>query len=165
MSLFLWKNHTRYFSSMWITVSVRYRTIELKLLAIVWAMKNCYLYLLGLQHFPLVVDHRPLVSILDKKSLDQIDNPWLQRLKSKIVQYNFSIEWVCSSTHKIPDAFSCALISQLPIEDQQAETAIENHVNLIIHQQFAVNALQTTILSQWHRIRQVKENSTRWQWI
>ena len=43
------------------------------------------------------------------------------------------------STHKIPDAFSRA-----PIEDQQAETAIEKHVNLIIHQQFAVKTMQTT---------------------
>ena len=92
----------------------------------------------------LVVEHRPLVSILDKKSLDQIDNPRLQRLKSKIVQSNFYTEWVCCSTHKIPDAFSRAPISQPTIEDQQAETAIEKHVNLIIHQQFAVNSLQTT---------------------
>ena len=86
-----------------------------------------------------------IVSILDKKSLDKIDNPRLQRLKSKIVQYNFSTEWACGSTHKIPDAFSRAPISQPTIEDQQAETAIEKHVNLIIHQHFAVNSLQTTI--------------------
>ena len=65
-------------------------------------------------------------------------------MKSKIVQYNFSAEWVCGSTHKIPDGFSRAPISQPTIEDQQAETAIEKHVNLIIHQQFAVNSLQTT---------------------
>ena len=68
----------------------------------------------------------PRVSILDKESLDQIDNPRLQMLKSKIVQYNFYTEWVCGSTHKIPDAFSRAPISQPTIEDQQAETAIEN---------------------------------------
>ena len=38
-------------------------------------------------------------------------------------------------TRTIPFAFQ---------EDQHAETAIEKHVNLIIHQQFAVNPLQTT---------------------
>ena len=43
----------------------RYATIELELLAVMWAMTKCKFYLGGLQHFNLVTDHRPLVPIVN----------------------------------------------------------------------------------------------------
>jgi hypothetical protein len=59
----------------------RYSMVELELLAVVWAVKKCRLYLAGLPNFTLVVDHQPLRSILDKKTLDQVETPRIQRLK------------------------------------------------------------------------------------
>ncbi|XP_045114017.1 uncharacterized protein LOC123506168 [Portunus trituberculatus] len=64
----------------------RYATIELEMLAVVWAMGKTKFYLTGLQHFNLVTDHRPLVPILNSYSLDAIENPRLQRLKEKIAR-------------------------------------------------------------------------------
>ena len=52
----------------------RYAMVELELLAATWAMKKCRVQLLGLPHFELVVDHKPLVTILDPHRLDDIDN-------------------------------------------------------------------------------------------
>lgn len=52
-----------------------YATIELELLAVVWAMSKCQLYLIGLQHFRLMKDHRPLVPILNAYTLDVTENP------------------------------------------------------------------------------------------
>ena len=68
----------------------RYATIELELLAAVWAMSKCKYYLIGLQHFELVTDHRPLIPILNHYSLDAIENPRLQRLKEKLSAYLFT---------------------------------------------------------------------------
>ncbi|KAG0729731.1 Retrovirus-related Pol polyprotein from transposon opus [Chionoecetes opilio] len=48
----------------------RYAVVELELLAVVWAMRKCRMYLLGLSTFELVVDHKPLVPILDHHTLD-----------------------------------------------------------------------------------------------
>ena len=57
--------------------------VELELLAAIWATKKCRIQILGLPHFQLVVDHKPLVTILDRHLLDDIDNTRLQRLKEK----------------------------------------------------------------------------------
>ena len=107
----------------------RYAIIELELLAVVWAMKKCQLYLLGLDKFLLHVDHRPLVCILDKKHLGEIENPRLQRLKEKILKFNFVTEWVKGKEHCIPDALSRAPVAKPTPEDSEAEEVI----NLKIH--------------------------------
>ena len=58
-----------------------YATIKLELLAVVWPMMKCKLYIAVLQHFGLVIDHRPLVPLLNRYSLNAIDNLRLQHLK------------------------------------------------------------------------------------
>jgi hypothetical protein len=47
-------------------------------------MRKCRFYLLGLSTFQLVVDHQALVIILDKYTLDAVENPKLQRLKERL---------------------------------------------------------------------------------
>ena len=71
----------------------RYAMVELELQAVVWAIKRCKLYLQGLPHFNLIVDHQPLVTILDKYTLDAVDNRRLQNMKSKLTLYNFTTTW------------------------------------------------------------------------
>ena len=59
----------------------QYAMVELKLLTVVWALKKCRFYLQGLPHFEDLVDHRPLLPILNHFTLDAIENSRLQRLK------------------------------------------------------------------------------------
>jgi hypothetical protein len=99
----------------------RYAMIELELLAAVWAMKKCRIYLFGLQHFTLRVDHRPLVPVLNDKSMDAIENPRLMRLCEKILPYNFTTEWTKGKDHNIPDALSRAPIQDPTPEDAKTE--------------------------------------------
>ena len=68
----------------------RYAIVELELAAVEWAMRKCRLYLLGLPSFQLVVDHQALVTILDKYTLDAVENPKLQRLKERLSPFVFS---------------------------------------------------------------------------
>lgn len=84
----------------------RYATIELELVAAVWGMQKCRLYLLGLQSFDLVLDHKPLLPILNAYTLDAVQNPRLQRLKEKISGYSFKAVWKKGKEHAIPDALS-----------------------------------------------------------
>ena len=60
----------------------RYAMVELELQAATWAMKKCRIHLLGLEHFELVVDHKALVTILDKHRLDDVDNTLKRRRRS-----------------------------------------------------------------------------------
>ena len=100
----------------------RYAMVELELLAITWAVQKLRLYLLGLSHFTLVTDHRPLVGILDRQTLDAVDNGRLKRLKVKLAPYNFTTVWRKGATHKIPDAFSRSPVSKpTPEETKESE--------------------------------------------
>ena len=109
----------------------RYAMVELELLAATWAMKKCRIHLLGLEHFELVVDHRALVTILDKHRLHDIDNTRLQRLKEKTALFSFTTRWMKGKYHCIPDALSRAPVSDPLPEDQEAEEELEHHVHAI----------------------------------
>ena len=59
-----------------------YAVVELELLAILWAVSKCRLFLARLQHFTVLTDHNPLIPILNSHCLDKVENPHLQRLKT-----------------------------------------------------------------------------------
>ena len=71
----------------------RYTVIELELLAVTWAVSKCKIFLMGLQHFHIVTDHNPLIPILNSHRLDEIENPRLQRLRTRLMAYNFTAVW------------------------------------------------------------------------
>ena len=71
-----------------------------------WAITKCKLFLAGLPHFTVVTDHNPLIPILNNHRLDEIENPRLQRLKSSIMAYNFTTQWVKGVQNNAPDALS-----------------------------------------------------------
>ena len=77
--------------------------IELDMLGVAWAVRKCHTYLAGLQ-FHLIVDHQPLVPILNTYTLDQVENPRLQRLLLKVYSYQFTISWQQGSRHAFADA-------------------------------------------------------------
>ena len=87
----------------------RYVIIELEMLAVAWGIAKCRLFLAGIPHFQLVTDHHPLVPILNCHRLDEIENPLLQRLKTRIVGYNFTAQWIKGTLNHAPDALSCHL--------------------------------------------------------
>ena len=103
-------------------------------------MNKCRIHLLGLEHFELVVDHKALVTILDKHRLDDVDNSRLQRLKEKTALFSFTTRWTKGKDHCIPDALSRAPVSDPLPEDQEAEEELEHHVHAI-----TINASRMTL--------------------
>lgn len=81
-------------------------------------MSKCHFYLVDLQHFTLLTDHLPLVSIINHYSLDVVENPRLQRLKEKILTYIFTAVWRAEKQLCIPDALSCTPVSQPTPENE-----------------------------------------------
>uniref|UniRef100_A0A0P4VQ24 RNA-directed DNA polymerase n=2 Tax=Scylla olivacea TaxID=85551 RepID=A0A0P4VQ24_SCYOL len=113
-------------------VETRYATIELELVAVVWAIAKCRYYLLGLPRFTIVTDHRPLVPILNSYTLDAIDNPRLQRLKEKIIGYVFTAEWRKGKSLAIPDALSRAPVDKPSPEDVALGKEAYAHVRVMV---------------------------------
>ena len=94
----------------------RYAIIELELLALSWAILKCNMFLAGLPHFQVITDRNPLIPILNSHRLDEIENPRLQRLKTRIMGYNFTAEWLKGKNNHAPDA-----LSRNPVSDPQPQ--------------------------------------------
>lgn len=99
----------------------RYSTTEIEMLAVIWAMKKCHVYLMGMNSFKLVTDHRALVSLLDKHRLDELPNPRIQRMREKIMGYKFNTEWIKGKSNTIPDVLSRFPVDQLDDENENDE--------------------------------------------
>ena len=84
-----------------------YSTLELELTAIVWAIQKCNFFLKGINHFEVLTDHRPLVGIF-AKSMPQIDNARITRLREKVSHQPFSVKWMAGKENIIADALSRA---------------------------------------------------------
>ena len=81
----------------------RHALIELECLAVVGAVKKCGLFLHG-SLFDIVTDHCPLVPILNHYSLDQIENPRLQRLVLKLRPFQLHATWCKGTDNPFADA-------------------------------------------------------------
>ena len=97
----------------------RYAVIELEMLAVYWAISKCRMFLTGLQHFIILTDHNPLIPILNNHCLDELENPRLQRLKTRLMAYNFTAQWLKGSKNDAPDA-----LSYHPVSDPQTHEAL-----------------------------------------
>ena len=80
-------------------------TLEFECLAIQHAIKKCKFNLHGKDNFAVVTDHKPFVGICNK-NLDDLDNPCLQRMREKIIGYNFQLEWIAGKPNLLADALS-----------------------------------------------------------
>ena len=102
----------------------RYATIELEALAVCWALQKCRLFVGGLSNVEVLTDHRPLVPILNSKTLDEIENPRLQRLKLRMSEFGqFTATWVPGSQHVAADALSRSPVDRPKEGDECGEDA------------------------------------------
>ena len=108
----------------------RYAIIKLEMLAVCWAVHKCNLFLAGLQHFTVVTDHNPLISIMNSHRLDEIENPRLQRLKTKLMAYNFTAEWLKGTENDTPDALSRNPVSDPELHELLAELDVDNNPDM-----------------------------------
>ena len=115
-----------------------YATIELEMLATVWAMHKCGYYLKGLHHFEHITDHRPLIPILNHYTLDAVENPRLQRLKEKLSPFTFTAKWRAGKQLCIPDA-----LSRHPVSCPTDEDDMLNDVS--VRDYVAVRAVHTLV--------------------
>ena len=106
---------------------VRYAVIELELLAVTWAIRKCRVFLMGMQHYNVITDQNPLISILNHHRLDEIDNPTLQCLHAKIMAFNFKAVWRKGVTNQAPDALSHNPVSTPSPAELLAEHDEENN--------------------------------------
>ena len=93
----------------------------------------------------IVTDHYPLVPILNSHRLDEIENPRLQRLKTRVMAYNFTAEWVKWSLNNAPDALSRNPVSDPEPTDMLAERSEDGEEELSVAEIRAVSGGQQKV--------------------
>ena len=84
----------------------RYSPVEGELLAVVDALQKTRHFILGCDKLVVAVDHKPLLGLLNDKSLADIENPRLLMLKEKTLWFNFDVIWIAGSKNCGPDYMS-----------------------------------------------------------
>ena len=104
----------------------RYAIIELEMLAVVWAVHKCKMFLSGLQHYSILTDHNPLVPILNTRVA------WT---KSRIVT---SSVWSLGSWHIVFPPSGSKAVLMMPLMPFHATLS-------------QTPAMKITLLSMMHR--------------
>ena len=96
-----------------------------------WATKKAHLYLAG-SDFELLVDHRPLIPLLNSKTLDEMPSPRLTRLKEKLALYRFTAVWRPGVKHKVVDCFSRHPVDDPSPDDSQEDDEAAAYVRAML---------------------------------
>ena len=84
----------------------RYAPIEGEALAVAWALEQTRFFTQGCDNLVVVTDHKPLVKILGDRTLDEIRNTRLFRLKQRTLPWFFRIAHLPGKTNLAADAAS-----------------------------------------------------------
>ena len=97
----------------------RYAVNELEMSAVVWSVLDCKFFLHGIPHFEIISDHKSLVQVF-KQPLADVVNSRMLRLREKILDYNFTLQWAPGNKHLLADALSRRPLFAPP-EDPEAD--------------------------------------------
>ena len=90
------------------TTEINYAPTEGEALAVAWNLKKARLFLLGCNHFTILVDHKSLVKKFGDKALHEISNQRLLNSKEKTLQYSLTVLYV-KGINNYANTLSCTL--------------------------------------------------------
>lgn len=116
----------------------RYAQIEKEALTTTWACERLADYLIGKQ-FHLETDHKPL---LGSKNLEEM-SPQIQRLRMRLLRFNFTVSHVHGKSLITTDA-----LSRAPVEQKDGESSAEEEIDLYVQHVLASLPASNTQLEQ-----------------
>ena len=84
----------------------RYAPIEGEALAVAWGLEQTKYFTQGCDNLVVVTDHKPLTKIFGDRTLDEITNTRLFRLKQRTLMWRFDIRHLPGTSNKAADAAS-----------------------------------------------------------
>ena len=110
----------------------RYAPIEGEALAVVWALEQSKFFTQGCDKLIVATDHKPLVGLLMDRTMDQVSNARLLRIKQKILLWKFTVIHVPGKTNYFTDATSRRPSGQHDVDGAEAEIAAFNHASIAV---------------------------------
>ena len=83
-----------------------YSPVEGECLGIVWALEQTRFFTLGSKDFVVVTDHQPIVKLFGDRTLDEISNPRLLKLKERTFPWKFETVYLPGKGNFFADARS-----------------------------------------------------------
>ena len=84
----------------------RYAAIEGEALAVAWGLEQTRYFTQGCDNLVVITDHKPLVKIFGDRTLDEITNSRLFRLKQRTLPWRFQIQHLPGKSNHAADATS-----------------------------------------------------------
>ena len=94
------------------SAETRYAPVEGEALAIAWSLEQTRYFTQGCDRLIVVTDHKPLLKLFGDRTLDEITNPRLFRLKQRTLLWRFSIIHAPGKSNFFSDA-----TSRHPVQD------------------------------------------------
>ena len=88
-------------------------------------MEKARMFTLGCPDLLVTVDHQSLIPILGDRSLAEIPNPRLYRLKEKCMRYRFDIQYLAGKKNDGPDCMSRAFGDEEDIDLAEIDQLID----------------------------------------
>ena len=135
----------------------RYAAIEGEALAIVWGLEQTRYFTQGCDKLLVVTDHKPLTKVFGDRTLDEITNTRLFRLKQRTLPWRFDIAYLPGKTNLAADATSrhptstVAILSSHDVAEQLTVAAIQRETTDLISvpwQHVADETTKDAILSE-----------------
>ena len=132
----------------------RYAAVEGEALAIAWGLEQTRYFTQGCDNLVVVTDHKPLVRIFGDRTLDEITNTRLFRLKQRTLPWRFEVEYLPGATNLAADAASRH--PSHPAAAVEGETGITDHVEAVLAAAIQRDAREVVAIS-WDEL--AKESS------
>ena len=84
----------------------RYAPVEGEMLAVVWSLEQTRYFTQGCRNLLILTDHKPLLKLLGDRTLDEIHNMRLFRLKERTMMWRFRVQHRPGKGHFVADATS-----------------------------------------------------------
>ena len=129
----------------------RYAPIEGEALAIAWGLEQTRYFTQGCHDLLVVTDHKPLAKVFGDRTLDEIPNTRLFRLKQRTLPWSFRIAYLPGKTNHAADATSrnpspspAAEVPTLSDEDYSEEV----FVNTITRETEQITAISWSMIAE-----------------